>query len=612
MWNAQGPSGFSTDGGATWEAFANVGRDWDFGAMDWDSRTALGARHEFDGLHLTVDGGKNWTQLARSRCNPFITGLGVLGPATLLVATANSIERSEDGGKTWTKVSDLGGTGPVVSFKGRLWWLSGAGGKNVVTSADQGKTWAVHGEALPAAGVLGPLFGKDENHVVVATSAGFHETTDGCKSWKLAVAPPEDYAIGVGSGAAFDPVHDVFYITNWNRPVMKYVRSSAPDYAWPPAPLRAKGESAPPRADFVEKPATRGLRCMVTQSADLRGGFFYVSGEDGIICFKQDAETGKLSLVKQLAELKSGGFILRAAGGRLYGVTAHDGYRRMNWHGLAWFEIDPQTGLPARKGLVDCPASRQMAVAPEQKDLYLKSCGGQQDRLFWYRLDAEGKPARAGEVSGKGIGANSHDRHPSILRIAPDGKHLYCISAQDYAIACVERKPGGEIAYKGAVDLEPLARRDPDNYRYQWLALGISPDGKWVYASIRNGKPPENVYGIFKRDPESGALSLQEKVFGDKDRLADMRGWNMVFAPDGSGGYLGSWDGPLLTFRYDPKTGRLTDPAVVQETKGHGSPHLVLDAGNGFLYGGGGDYGMVFDGLFVLKTAGQEAGQPQK
>ena len=51
---------------------------------------------------------------------------------------------------------------------------------------------------------------------------------------------------------------------------------------------------------------------------------------------------------------------------------------------------------------------------------------------------------------------------------------------------------------------------------------------------------------------------------------------------------------------------------MVQETKGHGSPHLVLDAGNGFLYGGGGDFGMVFDGLFVLKTAGNAPGQPAK
>ncbi|MBI3829491.1 MAG: beta-propeller fold lactonase family protein [Planctomycetes bacterium] len=597
MWNSQGPSGYSLDGGGTWESFANVGRDWDFGAMDFESKTALGARHEFDGLHLTVDGGKTWTQLKKSRADPWLTGLGALGPDTLLAATEYLIERSEDGGKTWTKISDLGGTGPVVRFKDKLWWLGGAHKKTVLESADQGKTWAVAGAPLPANCVAGPLFGKDENHVVVATNEGFYESTDGCKTWKLAVPLPEDCPL---RGAAFDPVHDTFYATSTNRPLMKFVRGQAPEYAWPAAPIHA-ADPARPKAEFVETPAARGLRCMVTQSLDLCNGALYVSGEDGVIPFKQDAASGKLACQGQIKEERSGGFVLTAAGGRLYGVTPHDGYRRMTWHGLAWFEIGAN-GEPVKKGVAVCPASRQIVAGPDQKDLYLKSCAGKEDKVYGYRIDADGKPEKTGEVVGKGIGASSHNRHPGLLRITPDGKHLYTISAQDYALACIERKADGGIAYKDATDLEALLKRPPGNDRLQWVSLGISPDGKWVYASVRNGKPTENVYGVYKRDAETGTLTLQEKVFGDKDRLADQKGWNMVFAPSGTGGYLGSQDGPLMTFKYDASTGKLTEPCVVKETKGRGSPILVFDEKNGFLYTGGGDFGIVADGLTVLKV----------
>ena len=346
-------------------------------------------------------------------------------------------------------------------------------------------------------------------------------------------------------------------------------------------------------------------------SVDFHNGFFYVGGEDGIVYFGRDLETGKLNFIEQLLEFKCGGTTIRCAGGRLYAVTPHDGYRRMNWHGLAWFELDARTGKPRKQGLVECPASRQVAVGPGGRDLYLKACGGRGDRIFWFRIGEDGKPAKAGEVTGKGIGPSSHGTHPSILQIAPDGKNLYCTSGEDYAIACIDRKPGGEIAYTGAVDLASVAKPDAENYRYQWVSLGISPDGKWVYAAVRNGKPTENFYGIFKRDPAAGGLNFQETVCGDKDILANQKAWNMAFAPNGREGYLGSWNGPLMTFRYDPQTGRLSSPRAVQETMGFGSSHLAIDPDHGLLYGAGGDIGSVVGTLFAIKIE-RRYGLPHK
>jgi hypothetical protein len=175
------------------------------------------------------------------------------------------------------------------------------------------------------------------------------------------------------------------------------------------------------------------------------------------------------------------------------------------------------------------------------------------------------------------------------------------VSGEDYAIACIQRKPNGEIAYQGAADLAPVAKRDPDNYRYQWVGLAVSPDGKWLYASVRNGRPDENFYGIFKRDPETGELAFREAVSGDKDPLANQQAWNTAFAGNGTEGYLGSWTGPLMTFRYEPQTGHLTHQGVAAGTNGYGAPHLLLDAERGFLYGAGGEIGTVVATLFVLK-----------
>jgi len=275
-------------------------------------------------------------------------------------------------------------------------------------------------------------------------------------------------------------------------------------------------------------------------------------------------------------------------------------FRSIAWNGLAWFDCDPQTGKPVRKGAVECPGARQMIVGPEQKDIYLKSYSEKQDKVFWYRIGDDGKPVKSGEATGKGIGSSEHNDYPGIFQMSSDGKHIYTASAQDYSIACIERKQNGEIAYKFAVDLEPVAKRDPNNSHYQWVSLGMSPDGAWVYAAVRNGKPTENYYGIFKRNSENGELTFQETISGEKDMLANMKGWNVLFSPTGTGGYLGSFAGPLMTFNYDAKSGHLTDAAVVGETKGNGTSHLVLDAANGLLYVAGREY--CYDRIFSLKV----------
>ena len=72
--------------------------------------------------------------------------------------------------------------------------------------------------------------------------------------------------------------------------------------------------------------------------------------------------------------------------------------------------------------------------------------------------------------------------------MSPDGRFLYSISSQDYAIACIARQADGGIAYAGATDLTSAARREPGYERCRWVSLALSPDGQWLYAAVFNGR----------------------------------------------------------------------------------------------------------------------------
>ena len=210
-----------------------------------------------------------------------------------------------------------------------------------------------------------------------------------------------------------------------------------------------------------------------------------------------------------------------------------DGYRRMSWHGLAWYEFDAG-GKPCKKGIVECSASRQVVVGPGQKDLYLKVAAAAATSCSGTGLPTDGKPAKAGEADGKGIGPSSHDCTRASCKCRRTARTCIASPARTMLSRASEPPaPGGAISYRGPVDLTPVAKRDPANDRFQWVSLGISADGRWLYAGIRNGKPSENFYGIFQRDAATGDLTFRETISGDKDPLANQHAWSMVSARRG-------------------------------------------------------------------------------
>jgi 6-phosphogluconolactonase (cycloisomerase 2 family) len=289
--------------------------------------------------------------------------------------------------------------------------------------------------------------------------------------------------------------------------------------------------------------------------------------------------------------------VIRVAGGRLYAIP-QDGTA------MAWYDIDAQTGKLTEKGLVECPPCFHAVVSPDQKDIYLLTNPYARRNVkmgvTWYRLEADGTAVRSGMVTGKGLEGSDQTPYEGVMDISPDGKFLYAISGADRAIACIERKPDGSIAFKDSTSLDKTA---PRAGTYPWASLTISGDGKWLYGQLQAyGKKEENVVGVFARDAGTGTLTLKEAITGDKNPLVNQRGWqSWHFAPKGTG-YAGHFDLGLWTFQYDPDTGHLSSPVEVKETRGYRGL-VAYDFERGVAYMGGvwGIEGGIKDAFVVLK-----------
>lgn len=209
-----GKCGMTLDAGATWQPFAPMGRNWDYGAVDWSdpqARPIFASRHESGGeMYTSDDAGASWHFIGK---HPEFTSIGIFDAHTLVVGTDSGIMRSTNGGESWTTVSAFHPLSHVaVYFQGLTYWLAKEG---LITSADKGATWQRVGDALDAG--CGPLFGKDAQHLVVADFKGFLESDNGGQTWRrIAPLPPFQGGLtphlpGEFLNIAWDPEANVLY-----------------------------------------------------------------------------------------------------------------------------------------------------------------------------------------------------------------------------------------------------------------------------------------------------------------------------------------------------------------------------------------------------------------
>jgi photosystem II stability/assembly factor-like uncharacterized protein len=224
-----GAAGWTTDG-TKWRSFTTLGRNWDFGSVDWAAAvplTIIAAKHETTPpgeVYLTSDGGESWTRLAihLSENRGRVSMVGALGATTLIYGNGDGIHRSADAGVTWTKVSPANPQTRIpVLFRGAH-YLGGTNG--LLVSKDLGATWQPQGSAVNI--WQGPFFGRDEKEMVVIGQEGIFVTRDAGATWKQAASlkPKENGFLFTANWFgcyAWDPVNNLLYASSMGNPVYK-------------------------------------------------------------------------------------------------------------------------------------------------------------------------------------------------------------------------------------------------------------------------------------------------------------------------------------------------------------------------------------------------------
>ena len=224
-----GSAGWTSDG-LHWKSFTTLGRNWDFGSVDWAARvpkTIIAAKHETSPpgeVYATSDGGITWRQLSihLNKDREQISMVGALDSTTFIYSKGEGIDRSTDAGTTWTPVSQANPQTRIpVLFKGVHYLGSSTG---LLMSRDKGASWQEKGARVNI--WQGPFFGRDEREMVVVGVDGVFTTKTAGESWtKAAGLKPKQGNFAFTSNwfgcYAWDPVNHVLYASAMGNPVYK-------------------------------------------------------------------------------------------------------------------------------------------------------------------------------------------------------------------------------------------------------------------------------------------------------------------------------------------------------------------------------------------------------
>lgn len=228
-----GKCAWTGDGGKTWNAFTDVGRNWDYAAVDWSAdsvQTIFAALHESGGqVMFSADGGKTWSKQFKDPEFDKSGGLGIFDAKTLVYTQkGKGIQRSTDAGRTWKQIADREPIGRlVIMHKGKAYWLAKEG---LLVSTDKGATWSVQGKPVEAS--IGPYFDPaNDKRIVAAGAKGIFQSSDAGETWQLVSKLPAGFErlpkAGWFTNVGWDPVHDVFYTSIMGKPTYK-LKAAAP------------------------------------------------------------------------------------------------------------------------------------------------------------------------------------------------------------------------------------------------------------------------------------------------------------------------------------------------------------------------------------------------
>ena len=224
-----GSAGWTIDG-MQWKRFTSLGRNWDYGSVDWSARvpkTIIAAKHETTPpgeVYVTSDAGVTWNKLSiyLNESRGRVSMVGALDATTFIYGNGDGIHRSTDAGLTWTKVSPANPQTRIpVLFRG-VHYLGGTNG--LLVSKNKGGRWEEQGAAVNI--WQGPFFGRDDKEMLVVGQDGIFTTSDAGSTWKRAsgLKPKERGFVFEPNWFgcyAWDPVNRVVYVSAMGNPVYK-------------------------------------------------------------------------------------------------------------------------------------------------------------------------------------------------------------------------------------------------------------------------------------------------------------------------------------------------------------------------------------------------------
>lgn len=209
-----------------------------------------------------------------------------------------------------------------------------------------------------------------------------------------------------------------------------------------------------------------------------------------------------------------------------------------------------KTGLNGVQGLT---AAQSVAVSPDGNNVY--AVGNFDDALVTFDRSHVNGTLTYLNMHKDGLGGVDGLDAPFMVKVSPDGKHVYVTATDDKAISIFERnETTGLLTFKAKMS-------DPSLNVV--LGFDISSDGNHIYAA---GHADGKVV-VFSRDASTGLLTYVEAIQDNVNFVDGLSGAFSVFvSPDGNNVYVtGVYDNAIAIFERDATAGTLTFMEIQQD-----------------------------------------------